>query len=108
MDSTLGSRPRHDPRFEKGAESLVNDLGKDRSVVPSRAAASLRSAESHLQVRRICSFNRVFFLHVSPDGREPLFSFHAVSPPAGSTRTFPGGHSGEKLSQASCFGLYIL
>jgi len=33
-------------------KSLVNDLGMDRSVVPSRAAASLRSAESHLLVRR--------------------------------------------------------
>ena len=73
MDSTLGSRPRHDPRFEKGAESLVNDLGKDRSVVPSRAAASLRSAESHLQVRRICSFNRVFSSTSHPTGGN-LFS----------------------------------
>ena len=80
MDSTLGSRPRHDPRFEKGAESLVNDLGKDRSVVPSRAAASLRSAESHLQVRRICSFNRVLSPSLSEEGPLLLFFLCRFSP----------------------------
>ena len=33
-------------RFERDARSLVDDLGMDRGVVPSRAAASLRSAET--------------------------------------------------------------
>ena len=43
------------PRCEKDAKSLVNDLGMDRGVVNSRAASSLRSAESHLlSIRGIC------------------------------------------------------
>ena len=32
---------------ERGAKSLADDLGMDRGVVPSRAAASLRSAETN-------------------------------------------------------------
>ena len=32
---------------ERGAKSLADDLGMDRDVVPSRAAASLRSAETN-------------------------------------------------------------
>ena len=34
-----------------GARPLANDLGKDRGVVNSRAVFTLRSAESHPQVR---------------------------------------------------------
>ena len=33
--------------MERGAKSLADDLGMDRGVVPSRAAASLRSAETN-------------------------------------------------------------
>ncbi len=32
---------------DEGAKSLVDDLGMDRGVVPSRAAVSLRSAETN-------------------------------------------------------------
>ena len=43
-----GREPRRNPnrRLERDARSLADDLGMDRGVVPSRAAASLRSAET--------------------------------------------------------------
>ena len=44
-----GREPRRNPnrRLERDARSLADDLGMDRGVVPSRAAASLRSAETN-------------------------------------------------------------
>ena len=44
--------------MERGAKSLADDLGMDRGVVPSRAAASLRSAETNpLHPRDLSAFD---------------------------------------------------
>ena len=69
--------------MERGAKSLADDLGMDRGVVPSRAAASLRSAETNPSDPRDLSA-------ISLDGRIPRHTTLFMLKKGGTYLVVPG------------------